>query len=217
MVRYSKDVDLLKWEPVLFVELAPASQTLCQGEDGVLNGTMFSSSGAAFDEAGVTAGQVMYLNDGESLDGCYEIVSVDSATQVTVSVLRQSEEDDPVAPPSGSEISYRVSTFDPQAEETAYDLMQYFGIETGEDEESSVGEILNQRVLRQASVFGVLNAVFAAAACGKNDVNGYWAKSQRYQELFHTARSKARIELDTDSDNVAEQFRSGGTVQLRRL
>ena len=27
MVRYSKDVDLLKWEPVLFVELAPTSQT----------------------------------------------------------------------------------------------------------------------------------------------------------------------------------------------
>ena len=217
MVRFSKDVDLLKWEPVLFVELAPASQTLCQGEDGMLSGTTFASNSASFDDAGVTAGQVIYLNDGESLDGCYEIVSVDSATQLTVSVLRLSTEDDPVAPPSGSEISYRVSTFDPQAEEVAYGLLQYFGIETGEGEESSAGEILNLRALRQASVFGVLSAVFAAAACGKNDASGYWAKSQRYLELFHTARSKARIELDTDSDNKPEQFRSGGTVRLRRM
>jgi len=217
MVRFSKDIDLLKWEPVLFVELALSSQTLCQGEDGVLSGTTFTSSSASFDDAGVAAGQVIYLNDGDLLDGCYEIVSVDSATQLTVSVLRLSTEDDPVAPPSGSEISYRLATFDPQAEEVAYGLLQYFGIETGEGEESSVGEILNLRALRQASVFGVLSAVFAAAACGKNDASGNWAKSQRYQEMFHTARSKSQIELDTDNDNKLEQFRSGGTVRLRRM
>jgi hypothetical protein len=217
MVRFSKDMDLLKWEPVLFVELAPASQTLCRGDDGGISETTFTSVSASFDDSGVTAGQVIYLHNGESLDGCYEIVSVDSATQLTVSVLRQSEDDNPVAPPGGSEISYRIGTFDPQAEEVAYGLLQYFGIETVEDEEFSVGEILNQRVLRQASVFGVLSTVFASAAGGKNDASGYWAKSQRYQELFHTARSKVRIELDTDSDMVAEQFRSGGTVRLRRL
>jgi len=217
MVRFSKDVDLLKWEPVLFVELAAASQTLCQGEDGVLSDITFTSSNASFDDAGVTAGQVIYLQDGEPLDGCYEIVSVDSATQLTVSVLRLSKEDDPVAPPSGNTISYRISTFDPQAEEAAYGLLQYFGIEAVEDESSALGEILNLRALRQASVFGVLNVVLAAAAGGKNDRSGEWAKSQRYQELFHTARSKVRIELDTDSDNVAEAFRSGGTVRLRRM
>lgn len=217
MVRFSKDVDLLKWEPVLFVELMPASQTLCQGDDGVLSGTTFTSSGASFDDADVAAGQVIYLQDSESLDGCYEIVSVDSATQLTISVLRLSTEDDPVAPPSGSEISYRIGTFDPQADEVAYGLMQYFGIETSEDEASASQEILNVRALRQASVFGVLSAVFAAAACGTKDASGHWAKSQRYQELFHAGRSKARIELDTDSDQVAEQFRSGGTVRLKRL
>ena len=217
MVWFSKDVDLLKWEPVVFVELAPVSQTLCQGDNGVLSDTTFTSSSASFDDAGVTAGQVVYLRNGESLDGCYEIVSVDSATQLTISVLRQSEEDDPVAPPSGSEISYRISTFDPQAEEVAYGLLQYFGIEAIEDEAAEAGEILNVRTLRQTSVFGVLSTVFAAATCGKNDTGGIWAKSQRYQELFHTARSKVRIELDTDSDQVAEQFRSGGTVRLRRL
>ena len=60
MVRFSKDMDLLKWEPVLFVELAPASQRLCQGEDGALSGTTFTSSSASFDDAGVAAGQVIY-------------------------------------------------------------------------------------------------------------------------------------------------------------
>ncbi|MBN1844786.1 MAG: hypothetical protein JW810_03820 [Sedimentisphaerales bacterium] len=217
MVRFSKDVDLLKWEPVVFRELAPASQTLSQGEDGSLEGTVFTSAAASFESCGVAAGQVVCLSDGMSLEGCYEIVSVDSATQLTVSVLRPDEDGDPIAPPSGTEISHRISTFDPQAEEVAYGLLQYFGMEAEPDDPQKIGEILNTRALRQASVFGVLSTLFAAASCGRNDASGYRQKSLRYQNLFHTARGRSRLEVDTDGDARAEQFRCGGTVRLRRL
>ena len=167
MAKFSNDVDLLKWEQVLFRELAPASQTLIQGSDGALAAATFTAAGASFVSAGVGMGHVIYLRDGGSLDGCYEVVSVDSETQLTVSVVRQKQEDAAIAPPSGSAINYRISTFDPQAQEAAYSLLEYFGIKVeGEAEEITADDILNSRVLRQASVFAVLSAVFAGSACG---------------------------------------------------
>ena len=218
MIKFSSDIDLLKWEPVLFRELALPSQTLCQGSDGALSGTTLTSSGASFVSSGIATGHVIYLYNCESgPDGCYEVVSVDSATQLTVSVVRLSADDDAVAPPSGSEISYRVSTFDPQAEEAAYSLRQYFGIESDDSEIEETNKVLNQRVLRQAAVFAVLSTVFAASAGGDKDNEGFWKKSLRYQKMFHTARVKVRLAIDTDNDNIADQFHCGGTVRLRRI
>ena len=217
MAKFSSDVDLLKWEPVLFGELALPSQTLCQGQDGVVSGTTFSSASASLVSAGVEQGHVIYLNDGDGIDGCYEVVSVESSTQLTISVVRQSVDDSAVAPPGGSGIGYRVSTFDPQAEEVSYGLLQYFGIKLSGDEcEVTADDILNSRALRQSSVFAVLSAVFVGSACGADDQNGYWKKSLRYKELFHTARIKARLEIDTDDDSVSDRVQTGGTVRLRR-
>jgi len=202
---------------VLFRELYLPSQTLAIGQDGELIGTVFSSESGAFDEVGIAAGHVIYLNDSDKLDGCYEVVSVDSATELTVSVVRMSAEDDAVAPPAGSGIDYRISTFDPQAEEAAYGLGQYFGIKVGEGEAvDEVVNILNSRALRQASVFAVLSAVLAGSASGQDDAGGYWMKSSRYQEMFYTARARARVEIDKDNDKSAEEILSGGSVRLRR-
>ena len=123
-----------------------------------------------------------------------------------------------VAPPEGSNISYRISTFDPQAEEMAYSLLQYFGIKAvGEEAEITATDILNNRALRQASVFAVLSLVFAGSASGQDDPAGYWQKSLHYQKLFYTARSRARLEIDVDNDSYAEQYRTGGSIRLRRL
>ena len=216
-MRFSTDVDILKWEPVLFREWYLPSQTLALGQDGELDGTVFTSASGAFDEAGIAAGHVIYLNDSDKLEGCYEVVSVDSATELTVSVVRMSADDDAVAPPPGSGIGYRISTFDPQAEEAAYGLGQYFGIKISEGEvDDGAVNILNSRALRQASVFAVLSAVMAGSAGGKDDGEGFWMKSSRYQEMFYTARARARVEIDKDNDKSAEEILNGGSVRLRR-
>ena len=217
MTTFSNDVDLLKLVRELVRELAWASQTLCAGSDGVLSGTTLMSAGGSFEVARVKAGHVVYLNDGADLDGCYEIVSADSATQLTVSVVRQSSDDAAVAAPSGSGVSYRVSTFDPQAEEVAYGLLQYFGIESGQEDAVTAEQIVDGRSLRQTAVCGVLAAVFAASACGEGEGSGHWKKSLHYKQLFHTARTRARVGIDTDGDGVGETVLSGGTVRLRRL
>ena len=141
---------------------------------------------------------------------------MESETALMVSVVRSSAEEEAVAPPGDVGLQYRISTFDPQAEEVAYGLRQYFGIESEEGSEEGWG-VLNPRVLRQAAVFGVLSAVFAGSACGDHENEGFWRKSLRYQKLFHTARSRSRLQIDTDSDQRANTYSSGGTVRLRRV
>ena len=219
MAQFSKDVDLLKWEPVLFTELALASQTLISGTNGSISGTTFESMGTSFDTSGVNAGHVIHLcNVAGDIDGCYEIVSVDSATQLTISVVRSGEDTTAIAPPTGTELSYRISTFDPQAQEAAESLLQYFGISLNDDSTSiNSGDIADDTVLRQASVFAVLSAMFASSATGKDDYHNFWQKSLRYQQLFYTARVKIRLGINFDNDSMAEQIRLGGAVRLRRL
>jgi hypothetical protein len=78
---FSNDVDLLKYESKLFTEHYFPSQVLASGTGGMLAGTTFTKSGADFVAAGVSAGGVVYLKSAAgTLDGAFEIVSVDSAT-----------------------------------------------------------------------------------------------------------------------------------------
>ena len=86
MINFSNDSDILKYEPVLFGELHLPGQVLAAGTGGVLSGTTFSVIGADFVSAQVLAAGVIYLwtTDG-ALDGAFEIISIDSATQLSVS------------------------------------------------------------------------------------------------------------------------------------
>ena len=109
MTVFSKDRDILKYEAVLFSELYFSWQVLCEGTGASLSGTTFSKASEDFVAAGVEAGGVIYLRDVSGQpDGAYEIVSVDSATQLTVSVLRADDEDSAIAPAAGSDISWEL-------------------------------------------------------------------------------------------------------------
>ena len=89
MAQFSDDVDMVRYEPILFGELCFANQVLISGEGGTLSGTTFTVAGVDFEAAQVSDGCVIYLRSADGvIDGCYEIVSVDSATQLTVSVVR---------------------------------------------------------------------------------------------------------------------------------
>ena len=217
MANFSSDVDILKYEPVLFGELYLPGQILVSGTGGTLSGTSFTKTGEDFVSAQVSAGGVIYLESADgTLDGGYEIVSVDSATQLTVSVVRSSSSDSAVAPPAGSDISYRVSTFGPQASEVGFQLTEYFGISPGDPaSEIDVDDILDEDVLRRASVFAVISGVYATLASKEQDEN-FWKKSLHYQKLFEKARERCRLGIDADSDGIAEITKLGASVRLIR-
>ena len=217
MVQFSNDADILRYEPTLFGELHLPGQVLSGGTGGVLSGTTFTANGANFVSGQVSAGGVVYLQSVDGMvDGAYEIVSVDSATQLTVSVIRSGSSDEAIAPPTATDISYRISTFGPQASEAGFQLTEYFGIKPGNAaSDIEADEILDTDVLRRASVFAVISSVYAMLASKVKDDN-FWRKSGHYQKLFESARQRCRLSIDADNDGISDVTVNGASVRLRR-
>ena len=217
MLAFSNDIDVLRYEAVLFGDLHFPWQVLCEGDGGQLSGTSFTKTGEGFVTKGVTAGGVIYLQSvGGGLDGVYEIVSVDSETELTVSVLRSDGEESAVGPGDNSDVSYRISTFGPQANEVGFELTQYFGIRPGNpDSEYTVDDILDVIVLKQASVYAVIAGIYATLG-GSSDEDSFWKKSLHYQKLFEKARERCRLSVDIGGDGVSDRTKIGGSMKLVR-
>ncbi len=217
MVSFSNDADILKYEPILFGELHLPQQVLATGTGGTLSGTTFTASDADFVSAQVSAGGVVYLQSADgTLDGAYEIVSVDSATELSVSVIRSDAEMAAVAPPAATDVSYRISTFGPQTNEVGFQLTEYFGIRPGNPaSEIEVEDILDTDVLKRASVFAVISSVYAMLASKVKDEN-FWKKSLHYQKLFAKARERCRLSIDIGSDGVVDVTKVGASGRLVR-
>ncbi len=192
-------------------------QVLSTGTGGVLSRTTFTSSGADFVSAQISSGGVIHLQSADgSLDGSYEIVSVDSSTQLSVSVVRSDSSDTAVGPPAATGISCRISTFEPQASEAAFQLTEYFGIGPGNPASNIDSEdILDKTVLKRASVFAIISSVYGTLASKAKDEN-YWKKSVYYQKLFEKARQRCRLGIDSGSDGVADIIHIGASVRLVR-
>ena len=217
MVQFSNDADILKYEPILFGELHLPGQVLTAGTGGTLSGTTFTAIGADFVSAQVSANGVIYLQSADGLlDGSFEIVSVDSATQLAVSVVRAAPDDEPIAPPSANDISYRISTFGPQANEAGFQLTEYFSIGPGDPASVyDVEDVMDTNVLKRASVFAVIASIYAMLASKAEDEN-FWKKSLHYQRLFEKARGRCRLSIDVGSDGVADVTKTGASVRLVR-
>jgi len=217
MAKFSEDADILKYEPVLFGELHLPGQILASGTGGALSGTIFTAAGADFIIAQISGGGVIYLQSANGfLEGTFEIISVDSVAQLTVSVLRADSGDEPIAPPAATNISYRIGTLAPQAAEVGFQLTEYFGIRPGNPaSDTDVEDILDKNVLRLASVFGVISSIYAMLASKSGDEN-FWKKSLHYQKLFEKARQRCRLSIDAGSDGVADVVRMGASVRLVR-
>ena len=219
MDAFSNDADLLRFEPALFGDLHLPGQVLISGTNGTTSGTTFTDSAANFTNAQVTAGCVIYLQTTDGgIDGAYEIVSADSATQLTVSVLRTDSDDSAIAVPADSSIIYHICTYQPQSNEVLFQLSQYFGLAPGvADSDYDVDDILDTAVLRQASIYATLAAVYAMLAGGTDgDEQNFWQKSMFYQKRFEKAREMCRVNIDPGSDGISDKTNSGASARLIR-
>ena len=217
MAIFSNDADILKYEPILFGRLHLPAQILASGTQGVLDGTTFTANDADFVSTTAGAGGVVYLQSCDGvLDGAFEIVSVDSATQLTVSVVRADSQETAVAPPSATEINYRIGTFKPQAVEAGFQLTEYFGIKPGNPASNyDADDVLDVNVLKRTSVFAVVSGIYVMLASKADDEN-FWKKSLYYQKLFEKARERCQLDIDTGTDAVSDVTRIGGSVRLIR-
>jgi hypothetical protein len=225
MVRLCSDRDILKYEPGLFGANFPANQVIAAGTGGTLTGTTFTASGANFISAQVEAGDCIYMKRADvNLEGVYEIVSVGSASQLCVSVLRADRESDPIPPLMGlltlpsSEggVTYRISTYRPQIAEVSLRLMEYLWIKPGEvRSDISADEILNSEQVRQICALGTIASAYRTLANGADD-NNFKDKSIEYETMFGNGMERCRVAIDKDGDGVADGVRYGGCGRLFR-
>lgn len=219
MNSFSNDIDILMYEPSLFGDLHFAGQVLTSGTGGEISGTAFIAANADFNAAQITAGMVIYLQSADgTVDGAYEIVSVDSATQLAVSVLRADGQGEAIALQDADDVIYRICTYQPQSGEVFLQLTQHFGLRPGvADGEYSVDDILDVSVLRQVSVYGVLSIIYATlAGRADDDEENFWKKSKYYRQLYEKALQRCRVCIDLGDDGISDSVRSGASIRLLR-
>ncbi len=215
MKRFSKDVDVLRAHSAVFAE-AMGLPVLCRGEGGVISGTSFVVTGAQFIARGVAAGQVIWLSseDGK-VDDAFEVVEVESATELTVSVVRGDDDATPVGPGDATAVRYRVLTLEAKGRDAAYFLTQYFGIQPGFADAGEDGEqIVVEDPLRPAEVFAILADVYGCRAIAGSPAD--WDKAEYFRRMYERARERCRLWLDDDGDGFGDTVIDGGSMRARR-
>ena len=216
MNAFCQDRDLLAIEPVIFFG-GPAGQQLAAGTDGELDGTAFTSDTADFVAAGAAGGMVLYVYASAPEEGsAYEIVSVDSAAALTVSVLRGDPQTAPVAPPAGSKLSFHVRTYQPQIQSVSATLAEKLR-QIAEVAGLAPAKFADSRQLRTAAAHGALASIFVARAHGARPIDANWIKAEHYRSLFRELQLQLRLAVDADGDGQAERTRTLGNVAMRRV
>jgi len=215
-MTFCNDIDLLHWEPGLFAEAGFASQQLLTGT-GNLAGTAFTISSGSLIDAHVTANQVIILSG--AVGGCFPIVSVNTATQLTLSVLYDGLDPDggdprpgPVGTSSG--LAFAIRTFWPQRKVVSDILRAAAGLDRVEN---AAHRIVNTAALRRPAALGTLQLIYGAlAAAVTSEPNTFAIRAALYARLYRRALNQTRIELDTDGDGEADLARDLGVLTLDR-
>ena len=214
---FANDRSLLLLEPNLFIDVVFTGQKLIDASDGVTSGTTLSSASSDFVEQNVHTGQVAVV-EGVS----YEILDVLSATALTISRLRADEESAAVPPPSGSNLSISIVTFDPQIALVHQQIMRVIrshapdSIVVGSDENDVKNAILRTEPLKQIEAMGTLFVIFSGASVFASDDDSFWRKARLYEDRFRQAVARYELKFDTDGDGNAESTHHLNTIQFVR-
>lgn len=214
-MTFCTDIDLLHWEPSIFRDAAFVSQTLLIADNATLSGTTLTLPGGLVgDEAELASAAVAYI--GGAIDGCFPIVSVDSATQLTVSVLYDGLVADPSVParPGAEQTGLPVTlrTFWPQRRVVSELLLQLLGVAPTNGQ-----AVKNPESLRRPCVLGTLQMIYSALSATSAEASAHAVRADLYERLYRRALRGARVELDLNGDGQADCRRNLAAVSLVRL
>jgi len=212
---FCNDIDLLHWEPALLKDATFAPQTLISGT-GNLAGATFTISSGSFITAHVEAQQVIVL--GGAIAGTFPIASVDSATQLTISVLY-----DGLLPESGpgvvsavgtaTGLTYTIRTFWAQRRIVSDLIQQAAGVSPGE---TAAAAITNPAVLRRVCALGTLQLIYSALAAAATSPEPLNARADLYERMYKRALRNASVGVDTDGDGAPDVVRPLNLLELQR-
>lgn len=216
MKTFCTDRDLLVLEPSAFLDNPPAGQQLLSGSGGQLLGGTFSAAGADFLAAGIQPRMVLVTYGHVPAEGAaWEIISADSATQLTVSVLRASVEAAPIAPADAEGLNFYVLSFLPQIAAASESIAERLR-RAGEATDLDAADFVPSDQLRLLTAVAALETVFTAQVrSSRSDAPA--GKAEAYRRRFARDYLQLRLAVDADGDGTAESTRSPANVQLRRV
>lgn len=211
-MSFASDRDLLVLEPNLFRDIAWAGQKRISATDAATVGTTLTSASSDFVTADINPGHIALLN-GISL----EVISRDSPTQLTVSLIRDDLADPLLPPPALTAAQLDITTFGPQIASIEDQLLRALGIEpTDPNASPAATDITNPAALARLEALGALHLIFAAAAALATDQDRFWIKAQMHRDRFIAQRNRIAIGIDLDGDGLPDATRRLNTIQFVR-
>lgn len=207
---FAHDRDLLVLEPRLFSDISWTGQKLVDASNGAMDssGTLLTVAGVNFVALGVGAGFVALVG-GVPL----EVVGRESATELIVSKLRASIDDDPIRAASGSALPVVITTFRPQIALVHGQLLAALGLWAGDAAPPggapipTESAVTNPRDLAHAEALGALHLILASAAAMVGSESALWTKALTYRDRFMAERRRLAARLDLDADGAPDALR----------
>jgi hypothetical protein len=210
---FCSDVDLMAWEPGIFLEPAFGHQAIVKEAVGTLSGTALTVPGASL--GNVAAGMVAAVETADgSLTQLLEVAAVADASHATLSALRGRGTEAALPPLMGGSVKVTVVSFRPQIAAVGDELLALVGIESGREREDP--GLCDTSGFRHATVFGVLAAAYRTLADAETATNLTYSKLGFYEGLYRGARRAIAATVDRDGDGVPETPRQAGIGDLVR-
>ena len=210
---FCSDIDLLRWEPNIALEASFATQTLLTGT-GSVSGTTLTLAAGSFTDGHVRPGLIACLSG--TLQGCFPILSVDTPTTCTLSVIYEGLDDTPTIPASpGSAAGLQVAirSFYPQRRIISDLLLRMAGVEQSKSE-----VILNLEDFRRAGVLGTLHLIYSAmATAAVEHSSDLTVRAELYERLYRKSLRSLVAEIDTNHDGEPDRRQALRIVQFTRL
>ena len=207
------DIDLLRWEPHIASEAAFTTQTLLT-TTGSVSGTTLTLAAGSFNSARVRAGFIACLTG--AINGSFPIVSINSESTCTLSVMYDGLDDSPalpVSPGAGGELTISIRSFFPQRKIVSDLLSRMAGIEPG-----TSASILNPNDFRKPAVLGTLHMIYSAMSTAAfENRSDLIIRAELYERLYRKSLRGVVAEIDTDGDGSCDRQQSLRVVQFIRL
>lgn len=194
------DVDVIKVDPEVYSLAVFEAQKRCGGNNGIVSGTQFTSSGVDFTMSQIAAGYVIYLKstDGQ-LDGMFEIVEVLDATHLTVSQLRNNPTDAAIFVGMASGLTWHIKTLAPQIAQAELQLSARLGLKPGKpDAAYGLDEVQNtdavKAVLTALLLVGVYTVLYTTSTEATVQA-GYEKKRMWYDQQSERLLSAISVRL----------------------
>lgn len=209
---FSRDRDLVVHEPGLMRDVGWAGQRRLSVL-GSVSGTQLTLGSGSFIDAGVEAGHVVVFDD-----VTLEIVSVESATTATVSLMRGDIAGAAVPPFAASNRGVVVYDFGAQRAIVHRQVLTMLGIDSNSEDVFGVDEsmVTNPGALTRLETLGTLHLIYAGASAPSRGSDRYEQRAELYRQRYQRERESVVVAIDTDGDGIAEATRRPNAFVLSR-